>query len=74
MPNCPKCHELKYKMDVAAAQTVKTAANFLELADDAPETFAALSAMRIAKEALDRREIEYETHLAQHATSKTAAA
>ena len=67
MPDCPECQRLKYKVEIAAAVSAETAAYFLRLSGDTPESSAAIQQMRRAKRELEEFEISYEEHIAKHA-------
>jgi hypothetical protein len=67
MPECPDCHRLKCRVDLAAWLAVGAAAYFLRLADDYPECSPAIVVTRRAKSTLEEYELEYEAHMAGHA-------
>jgi hypothetical protein len=66
MPNCSDCQWLKYKVDIAAALSVKASEHVLRIADDAPEISLAIVVMRRTRSALEECELEYEAHIAVH--------
>jgi hypothetical protein len=69
MPDCPECHRLKCRVDIAAALSAETATYFLRLNGDAAESSAAIQEMRRARQQLEEFEIRYEEHIARHANT-----
>ena len=67
MSNCSECQRLKYRVDVAAAISVETAAYFLRLDGNGAESPAAIVEMRRAKQELDDHELRYQDRQVEHA-------
>ena len=67
MLKCHVCYELRSKLDLAVALSVKATTYLLRLDDDAPHRSAVVAAMRRFKEKLDECQTVYEKHVANHA-------
>jgi hypothetical protein len=64
--HCPACHELKSKLDVAVALSVKATTVLLRMDNDAPHRSVVMAAMQKFNEKLHECERLYEKHVSKH--------